>query len=282
MAYINLHRKILCDRSYDELPPIEVVKEEKHFIKQLNVFEAEIVFLWEGTLSIVVDSFPERFLTKGRAVLLLPGTRYILRSSAAISLIIFRMNSYFMSYESFLNTIPFDSLIPTDPLPTLPLREPLSSFLSGLKKNEEEETDHSLLTERFIVILRMHYETEELVSFFNILRNPKYNFATFIYNNFRKIKTVEELASLYCTSISPFYRKFRRTFGTSAYQWMMRKRNQKLLFELQYTNKVFKLLADELQFSSLSQFCDYCKKHFGMPPGKIRKKALWTQVQELN
>jgi len=46
-----------------------------------------------------------------------------------------------------------------------------------------------------------------------------------------------------------------------------------LYHEINATSKPLRQIAKEQKFLSLPQFNDYCKKHFGYPPGKMRKLA---------
>lgn len=55
---------------------------------------------------------------------------------------------------------------------------------------------------------------------------------------------------------------------------MMKKKVDLVFYQIRTTNKAFKQIAEETGFLSLPQFTDFCKKHLGNSPGKIRKNGV--------
>jgi len=122
-----------------------------------------------------------------------------------------------------------------------------------------------------MILFRAYYTKEDLAVFFSPVLTNTTEFSNFVLQNYRKVKTVRELARLYSCSISSFDKKFKKAFGISPYKWMQERKVSLIYHEIYATHKPIKQIAEEQQFMSLPQFNDYCKKHFGYPPGRMRK-----------
>lgn len=276
MAHFKTKSSFLRERPYDSLPAIEYLRIPTGVEKQVVVYESEIIFLIEGSLTIFSTHSPQQSIAGEGGFILFPGNNYTLKPEKDIHLIITRINKYFRHFEAFIHSISWEKQPIENPPTILPVKEELHKFLSNLKEELNGESNDELFfkkkTESLLEVLSRAYLQEELSFFFYPLLDSKYCFASFVYNNYLKVRNIQELASAYCLSLSPFYKRFKSIFGMAAYQWVIRRKNEILLYELVSGDKILKQLADDLKFLSPSQFCDYCKKHFGSPPGKIRKE----------
>ena len=97
------------------------------------------------------------------------------------------------------------------------------------------------------------------------------SFAAFIYQNYKQVSSVKELAAMTNYSISGFEKRFRKIFGQPASQWMARKKAERIYPEICDTSKPFKQLSHEYGFSSPAHFSRFCQNHFGKSPLFIRK-----------
>jgi len=91
-----------------------------------------------------------------------------------------------------------------------------------------------------------------------------------MYQNYRDVNSVQELASLSNYSLSGFKKQFQRVFGTSASEWMSDQKAVLVFQDLNNSPLSIKELADNHGFSSVSAFSTFCQNKFGMPPGKLR------------
>ena len=105
-------------------------------------------------------------------------------------------------------------------------------------------------------------------------------FHEFVLRHYRKVKTVREFAELCNSSVSNFEKRFNKAFGMPPHKWMQQKRVNQLYHEISATDKPLSQIAKEQRFLSLSQFNDFCKKHFGYPPGKMRRLAFMFQKED--
>lgn len=129
----------------------------------------------------------------------------------------------------------------------------------------------SLKIQELFLLFNAYYPQNILEDFLRPLFDERTEFVQFIWKNYRNIKTVNEFAALYNCSVSYFDKKFQQAFGIPTYKWMMQRRNEMLRREIMTTVKPFSLIAREMGFLSNSQFTDYCKKHLGKAPTRLRK-----------
>ena len=84
-----------------------------------------------------------------------------------------------------------------------------------------------------------------------------------------QVETAQELIDRLNMSPSAFKRKFRETFGISARQWLIRKKEQKLIRDILMTNISIAELAEKYKFTA-NYMTTFCRKRFGKSPTELR------------
>ena len=74
--------------------------------------------------------------------------------------------------------------------------------------------------------------------------------------NYGKVKNVEEFAHLGGYTVTTFRRLFRNLYGVPVYGWILDKKREGILDDLQHTN-----------------FAHFCKASFGDSPRALRSRA---------
>ncbi len=156
----------------------------------------------------------------------------------------------------------------------LPIIEPVLNVLKSVRFYWEQQLrcvhlfDIKLYEILFVLIA--FYTKEELGHFFAPFLSKNIAFKDFVLDNYMKVKTVEELADLYHTSVRSFSRKFKQYFGNSPYNWMLEQKSKHIKAELLDHSVFLNDIIEEYGFSSPSHFSAYCKKHFGKSPREFR------------
>ncbi len=239
--------------------------------------DKEIVFVLKGSMKISYGFVLDLPVSEKSMILLTPGCRFTAWTGKGVSLMIMRFPEaiYFFD-KQHLEDINYENPCLENSLQPLEIKPAIQSFISFLIDTLSDglRCKHycELKTKELFYLFQIYYTKEELAIFFRPLLTTDAQFAEFVLTNYHKVKTVNQFASLSSCSLSNFDKKFRRAFGTSAYQWMMQKRNERVFHEINTTNKPFLQIAEEQGFSSNSQFTDYCKKHLGGSPGEIRRR----------
>lgn len=268
-----------------EIPSIEYVQYEAGQRKQDTLLLTHIILVTEGTFLLSYDHFLDHKLRPGKILLLPPGCHFTVRAENYASALVFRFKEAIRFCEGYsVSNMQAKKSLVANELSQLDLKPTIEKFMTLLKDNMEAglrlEEYLKLKTEELLFLIRSYYTPDELKGFFLPLLSSNVQFHQFVLRYYRKVKTVKEFANLNNCSVSNFDKKFREAFGTSAYQWMQQKKIDLLYHEINATDKPLRQIAKEQKFLSLPQFNDYCKKHFGYPPGKMRKLAFMFREEK--
>jgi len=271
-------RPAACPSTIQETSSIEYIRYETGQAKEETLQLTEIVLIAEGQFLLSYDHFLDHKISEGKIILLPPGTHFTVRAQTPASVLVFRIKESIRLCERYtVNGMSIEEVPPAGKLSCLDMQPIITGFISFLTENMKNGLCHEqylrLKTEELLYLIHSYYPVEELRGFFLPLLSPNVQFHQFVLRYYRQVKTVKEFATLNNCSVSNFDKKFRETFGTSTYQWMQQKKVDLLYHEINATGKPLREIAREQKFLSLSQFNDYCKKHFGYPPGKMRKLA---------
>ena len=124
----------------------------------------------------------------------------------------------------------------------------------------------------FMHLLQFYYARDELAAFFSPLLDEDMDFTRIVMDNWSRVRSKAELAAIAGLSTSRFGVKFKEVFGTSPYQWMMSRKSEQIYHKLVYGSESLREISEEFRFGSVQHFNDFCKKRFGMTPGKLRSQ----------
>lgn len=259
-------------------PLVEYIQYPKDHKWENQLSQTEILFMLEGSFSLAYEQYFDLRVGKGHIILLPPGCHYRAYSRGGCSLIVFRLNQVDHFCDRFsLERLSYEDIENEDDMQVLHMIKPIENYLQEVRHHHMNglrcSRYHEVKVREFFYLLRAYYPKEQLAGFFQPLLSNNTRFMNFVLQNYKQIKTVSEFAELYNCSVSNFEKKFRHTFGMSPYKWMMQKRISVIYNEINTTDKPFRQIAKEQKFSSLPQFTDYCKKHFGFSPSKMRRLA---------
>lgn len=287
LLYVNEH---LTCFNYDggERPAVESVRFDSAKPCVVEVVEPEIVILLNGGINISFEKVRNGRIAAGEMVVLPPCSRVAITPDSKVDLLVFRLrtNTQFCdrySLEKLYEETHYDIKEFEDSLNTLKVNEKIGEFAKSLAKSVSEGLKcvyfFDIKIKELFFIFRAYYTKKELAAFFHSLLSKDSNFLYFVNKNYTKAHSAKEFAQLAGYSLSGFDKQFRKVFGMSAYQWIKHKRLKSIYHDINCSFKTLREICEDHNFSSLSQFNDYCKKNFGMPPGKIRRKAGCRALQ---
>lgn len=100
------------------------------------------------------------------------------------------------------------------------------------------------------------------------------SFQYFVIQNYKKVKTVEELAQLGGYTLSTFRRIFNNVFHEPVYEWMLARRKEGILDDLNNSKCSISEICYKYGFESLPHFSNFCKKSFGASPRNLRRQDI--------
>lgn len=121
------------------------------------------------------------------------------------------------------------------------------------------------------------YTKEELSILFSPILGVDNNFKERVMQIYRKVETAQELIDLLNISPSTFKRKFREEFGMSARQWLIHKKEQRLIRDILMTDLPISELADKYKFTP-NYMTTFCRTHFGKAPTELRMDYVGREI----
>lgn len=159
----------------------------------------------------------------------------------------------------------------------LPFNSHLSMFSDFLVQTLTEGFScihyQNLKRDELFIYLRVGYEKEKLALFFHPILGQDMDFKDFVLSNYKKVRDVQALAEKSNLSLRTFNRRFKETFHVSAQRWLLDRRAESVLKDIQKSDMTFNEIAEKYTFSSLSYFAAFCKKHYGKTANELRKSA---------
>jgi AraC-like DNA-binding protein len=152
----------------------------------------------------------------------------------------------------------------------------LELLLESLNDGLSCDYFHKIKQKELFYYLRAYYPKKELSAFFSPMLNGDIHFSQLVFKNYDSVKNLGELAKIANYSLSGFKKRFTKVFGMSPQRWIENEKAKKIRYEINCTHKSFKEISVEFNFSSPSHFDSFCKRVFGMSPGKLRENAKYN------
>lgn len=130
-----------------------------------------------------------------------------------------------------------------------------------------------LKCQELMFLLTCYYPLPQLQNFFYPISSYTESFHYFVMQNYDKVKNVEEFAHLGGYTTTTFRRLFKNMYGVPVYEWILDKKREGILADLQNTKQRITEISARYGFDSLSHFAHFCKASFGDSPRALRTKA---------
>jgi AraC-like DNA-binding protein len=93
-----------------------------------------------------------------------------------------------------------------------------------------------LKCKELVFLITNYYPTPQLSSFFYPISTYTKSFHYFVMQNYNTVKNVEEFAHLGGYTTTTFRRLFKNLYGIPVYEWILEKKREGILEDLQRTN----------------------------------------------
>jgi AraC-like DNA-binding protein len=150
----------------------------------------------------------------------------------------------------------------------------LSTYNDGLRCRQYLQIEVA----RMLYLLHAYYSQQDCIKFFSQILSPDVKFSEFVRTNWMKFGTVKDMADGIFMTPQQFSNRFRKIFGATPHEWVMRQKAQKIYQDLCRSDMSFKEISEKYDFSSQSNFFHFCKHAFGSTPGQIRKSLKYDAV----
>jgi len=235
------------------------------------------LFVLESKADIKNPLYRDLCLQEGQILFLSSGISYSLRMQNGFYGIIFQIPDMKMfCYHFFPSSVFEKKVIFQSCLYALFMNKPQKMIIDEIKNYLLNGLHQPILLNikalEIFCFFTLSNTEDSLAYFFAPLVSSEFVFSKFVLEYCDSVRTVEELARLSHYSNSGFQKQFRKVFGVAPYQWMVKRKTEKIYHEIHATSKPLKVIAEEAGFAGLSQLCDFCRKRLGKSPAAIRGK----------
>lgn len=255
---------------------ISLTKGENRSFKTLH---PAIIFVKEAAVNIFYSSIGKKQIDKGEYFLLSRDFMCQIETEENQTIIMLHIPNMTAIYIHFMMPLLKEEIADFNHLfYPLKMDVTISNLLDSISYYIREKQNSNLLfgvkTYELFYFIKRCYPEESIRFFFTPILKKEYTFALFVLSNYSTVKNAEELAHLSNYTFSGFDKQFRKVFGMAPYKWMLQKKITKIYLEIATTSKPIKVIAEECGFTNSSHLGDFCRKHIGMSPVRIRKKEI--------
>ncbi len=235
-----------------------------------------MLFIMEGELLVNSAEYPGTTLHKGQFILQAIGSKMEILALTDVEYIVYWFNELPLICEDRYREILQEAEAPLTytPLEMTPRFENLVKELANYI-DEVPPCDKILEVkcQELIYVLTWYYPLPQLRFFFYPISTYTESFHYFVMQNYGKVKNVEEFAHLGGYTTTTFRRLFKNMYGVPVYEWILEKKREGILDDLQHTKERITEISNRYGFDSLSHFAHFCKASFGDTPRALRTRA---------
>lgn len=220
LLYVPEHTTCL---NYDngEKPAAEMLNFLQGEKIDVDMSQTAIVFMIDGHIRLCYEDIHGREIVQGQLMLFAAGTKVHITPQKDANIFVLRIKKGIQLCDNY----PLEKLFAqTDGTHTehshLPINKKMGQYLEHFVECFEDGLRccryFDLKINELLFLLRGYYAKEELAGFFHPMLSSDAAFTDFVWQNYRKVRSVKELADNSAYGLSTFKTKFRRVFGVSA------------------------------------------------------------------
>lgn len=226
-----------------------------------------IIFILKGELLVNSEEYPGTTLQARQCILQAIGSKVELLALTDVEYFTYRFTELPLLCEERYKDILERAYAPLTytPLPIIPKLERLFGDLTEYFREQPNTCSRYLdvKCQEIIYILTCYYPISTYTESFHY----------FVMQNYDKVKNVEEFAHLGGYTTTTFRRLFKNMYGVPVYEWILDKKREGILNDLQHTKQRISTISTRYGFDSLSHFAHFCKDSFGDTPRALRKRT---------
>lgn len=235
-----------------------------------------MLFMIKGELLINSEEYPGHTLRDRQFILQAIGSKIEILALSDVEYVVYWFNELPVICEERYHEIVDNAVVPLTYTP-LVMSEQLFHLITSIPIFLGETTPCSkyieLKCKELVFLITNYYPLPQLSAFFYPVSTYTESFHYFVMQNYSHVKNVEEFAHLGGYTTTTFRRLFKNLYGMPVYEWILEKKREGILEDLQHTNMRITEICNRYGFDSLSHFAHFCKDSFGDTPRALRKKA---------
>lgn len=265
---------------------LEIIKRKLGEVIERDLETTELVFVIDGHFSLSYTKYIDLDITKGKIMFFPPGSHIRVQFLEETLIIICRVQGLVQLCDCLTLEKLYDEYkeMVEEGFYMLDINERIYGYISHFVDCVEDGLRCSYYfatkMKELFFLLRAYYTKEQLAAFFAPLVSKNARFMKLMYENYRNVRSVQELADLSMYSSSGFKKQFNRVFGMPASEWLSSQKAAHIFQDLHNSHLSIKELADKYDFASVSSFSTFCVNKFGTSPAKMRKTGHKTKREK--
>lgn len=248
----------------------------QHFSAQKCIQNC-MIFVLKGELLVNSNEYPGTTLRSRQVILQAIGSQIELLALTDVEYIVYWFTELPVICEERYKEILDRSEAPLTYAPLIAVPK-LRSLLEDLSEYLQEQTYACgkyiyIKCQEMVYILTCYYPLQQISTFFYPISTYTESFHYFVMQNYGNVKNVEEFAHLGGYTTTTFRRLFKNMYGVPVYEWILDKKREGIISDLQTTKQRISVISNRYGFDSLSHFAHFCKDSFGDTPRALRKRA---------
>lgn len=236
-----------------------------------------MIFMLKGELLVNSNEYPGTTLLSRQFILQAIGSKVELLALTEVEYIVYWFTELPVICEERFKEILDGSEAPFTFTPLVAIPK-LRNLLDDLSEYLQEQSTAcgkyiDIKCQELVYILTSYYPLRQISTFFYPISTYTESFHYFVMQNYDKVKNVEEFAHLGGYTTTTFRRLFKNMYGIPVYEWILDKKREGIVNDLQFTKQRISVISNRYGFDSLSHFAHFCKDSFGDTPRSLRKRA---------
>ena len=213
-----------------------------------------IIFILKGELLVNSEEYPGTTLQARQCILQAIGSKVELLALTDVEYFTYRFTELPLLCEERYKDILERAYAPLTytPLPIIPKLERLFGDLTEYFREQPNTCSRYLdvKCQEIIYILTCYYPIQQVSTFFYPISTYTESFHYFVMQNYDKVKNVEEFAHLGGYTTTTFRRFFKNMYGVPVYEWILDKKREGILNDLQHTKQRISTISTRYGFDS--------------------------------
>ncbi|MDR0430127.1 MAG: helix-turn-helix transcriptional regulator [Tannerellaceae bacterium] len=131
---------------------------------------------------------------------------------------------------------------------------------------------NELKIQELFLLLKRFYSKEIIANLFHPILGKLPGFKDKVMQNYQKVTNVDELAGLLGMGRTNFDIRFKKEFGMTPLQWMLKEKAKRVRFSMADPGVTLSDIMQKYNFNSPTHLNRFCKQQFGCSPSELMKK----------
>ncbi|MDR1937469.1 MAG: helix-turn-helix transcriptional regulator [Tannerellaceae bacterium] len=236
-----------------------------------------LLFLLNGDITVHCNEFPPARVKGGELFLLPKSAVFALKTRSPASLIACSFDSLNPIYNKF-NLRIYTALLPLIEFTfaPLPIHDMLDRYLSILyeyiKKGIDSDFMCKIKFQELFLLFEHLYSKKEVAGLLYPILGQSPDFKNRVMQYFPYVNNMDELARKVGMGRASFDTKFKKEFGMSPLQWILKEKAKHVYFSLSEPENTLSDIMNKYNFNSSTHLNRFCRQQFGCSPSELRKR----------